>query len=99
MNTAIRGAAACRWSARIIGALLCLLILVMAVGDGMPNPFTQPVRLQVGFLALALILAGIVAGWRWEFWGGIVSLSGWGLFVLFVITPWRSLNWLIVGLA
>ena len=31
-----------RWAARIIGALLVILIVVIGIGEGMPNPFTQP---------------------------------------------------------
>jgi hypothetical protein len=50
--------------------------MYIAVGQGIPNPFTQPVGVQLGFLALALILIGIVAGWKWELAGGITSLFG-----------------------
>ncbi len=59
--------------------------MMIAIGEGMPNPFTQPVIVQVGFLGLALIVAGILAGWRWELSGGIISLVGWGLLVMPVI--------------
>jgi hypothetical protein len=71
----------CRWTARIVGMLLVVLVLMIAIGEGMPNPFTQPLAVQIGFLALALIVMGIVAGWRWEFFGGILSTAGWCLFV------------------
>ena len=71
----------CRWTARILGILLVVLMLAIAIGEGVPNPFTQPLAVQVGFLALALIVTGIIAGWRWEFFGGILSTAGWFLFV------------------
>ena len=72
MNTTRLWAAACRWTARIIGTSLVLIIVLLAIGEGMPNPFTQPMAVQVGFLALALIMVGILGAWRWELVGGIV---------------------------
>jgi hypothetical protein len=74
-------AALCRWTARIIGTLLVLLIVMIGIGEGMPNPFKQPPAVQVGFLALALLMIGILAGWRWELTGGVISLAGWCLFL------------------
>jgi hypothetical protein len=70
-----------RWVARIIGTVLVGLTLVIAIGEGMPNLFTQPFVIQIGFLALTLVLLGILLAWRWEFLGGIISLVGWVLFV------------------
>ena len=74
MNTTRLLAAACRWTARIIGTVLVLMIVLLAIGEGMPNPFTQPISVQVGFLALALVIIGILGGWRWELAGGTLSL-------------------------
>ena len=82
MNTTRLLAAACRWTARILGTLLVLMIVLIAVGEGMPNIFTQPMPVQIGFLAMALIMIGILAGWRWGLAGGILSLAGWVLFVV-----------------
>jgi len=80
--------------------LMVLLTLIIGMGEGMPNPITQPVIVQVGFLALALIIIGILAGWRWELSGGIISLFGWCLFILPVInhSP-RGMNWFVIVLA
>lgn len=91
-------AAVCRWTARIFGALLVVLILVIAIGEGVPNPFTQPLIVQIGFLALALIVTGILTGWRWELWGGVLSLAGWCLFFASVIGP-KRLNCFVLLLA
>ena len=74
-------AAVCRWMARIVGSLRVVSVACIAIGEGMPNPFTQPPVVQIGFLALAMILIGILAGWRWELAGGILSTVGWCLFV------------------
>jgi hypothetical protein len=79
--------------------LLVILIVFIAVGEGIPNPLTQPVKVQVGFLALALILIGILAGWRWELSGGIISLFGWCLFVVAVIGSPKGLTWIVIALA
>jgi hypothetical protein len=86
-------AAACRWLARIVGALLVVFIVVIAIGEGMPNPFAQPAKVQVGFLALAMMMMGILAGWRWELAGGILSLAGWCLFCVPIENTRRGLNW------
>jgi len=99
MNTPRLLAAVCRWTARILGTLLVLIIVLIAIGEGMPNPFTQPISVQIGFLGLALVMIGILGGWRWELAGGILSLVGWGLFVVAVMHPPRGLNWFVSALA
>ena len=99
MNTTRLSAAACRWTARILGTLLVLIIVLIAIGEGMPNPFTQPIPVQIGFLALALVMIGILGGWRWELAGGTVSLVGWSLFVVAVMRSPRGLNWFVSALA
>ena len=80
MNTGKILTAACRWTGRILGTLMVITIITIAVGEGMPNPFTRPPAVLIGFLALAVLMIGMLAGWRWELAGGIISLAGWGLF-------------------
>lgn len=99
MNTTKSWAAPCRWTARILGTLEVLIIVLFAIGEGMPNPFAQPMAVQVGFLALGLVMMGILGAWRWELAGGIVSLLGWSLFVLAVMHSPRGLNWFVSALA
>jgi hypothetical protein len=99
MNTTRGLAAACRWTARILGTLLVLTIAIIAIGEGMPNPFTQSISVQVGFLALALVMVGILGAWRWELAGGTLSLVGLSLFVVAVMHPPRGLNWFVGALA
>ena len=94
-----KDAAVCRWIARIVGALLVILTVWIAIGQGMPNPFTQPTGVQAGFLALALILIGILAGWRWELSRGIISLFGWCFFLAPVMNSPRGPNWFVIALA
>jgi len=88
----------CRWIARVAGALLVMLVVVIAIGEGMPNPFTQPPAVPIGFLALAMILIGILAGWRWELAGGVLSLAGWCLFIGSVVGL-KHLNGFVLLLA
>jgi hypothetical protein len=78
-----------RWIARVIGAVVIGLTLLIAIGEGVPNLFAQPFVVQIGFLALALLLLGILLAWRCELPGGIVSLAGWILFILAERVNWR----------
>jgi len=78
-----------RWIARVIGIVLVGLMLILAIGEGVPNLFTQPFLIQLGFLALALVVSGILLAWRWEFLGGIMSLAGWVLFILAERVHWQ----------
>ncbi len=89
----------CRWVARIMGTLLVLALVVLAIGEGVPNVFTQPARVQIGFLALGLLLAGLVGGWRWELLGGIISLAGWCTFVAVEMGSLHRLNLFLTLLA
>jgi hypothetical protein len=88
MNTMLL-ASIFRWTARVIGVVLVGLMVVLAIGEGVPNLFTQPLLIQLGFLALALVLSGILLAWRWEFPGGILSLIGWVLFILAERVHWQ----------
>lgn len=71
----------CRLAARVAGLMLILLIATFAAGEGAPNPFDQPADVQVEFLALSMVIAGIIAGWWHELGGGLISLAGCGLFI------------------
>jgi hypothetical protein len=73
MNTKLL-ATIVRWTARVLGIVLVGLTLFIAIGGAIPNPFAQPVVIQIGFLALALVLFGIFFAWRWELSGSISSL-------------------------
>jgi hypothetical protein len=98
-NIPKRLAALCRWTARIVGTFLVLIMVTIAVGQGLPNPFTQPVPVQLGFLGLALIMAGILGGWRWDLAPAIVSLAGWCLFLFVAVKSPRGPNSFIIALA
>ena len=89
----------CRWTARILGAVFVVFIVTIAIGEGMPNPFTQPALIQLGFLGLGIVMAGILAGWRWDLAPAIISLAGWCLFVLSVAMSRKGPNPFVIALA
>jgi len=76
MKTTSLAATLCRWVARIVSAFAVAVIVIIAIGEGMPNLLTEPAMVQVGFVGLALIVVGFFAGWRWELAGGVLSLVG-----------------------
>jgi hypothetical protein len=76
MNTSTLFSGLCRWTARIVGALLVFFVFFIAIGEGMPIPKPPFTSTDLLFLALILIIVGILVGWRWEFTGGIISLAG-----------------------
>lgn len=87
-----------RWTARVIGIVMVGNTLIFAIGEGVPNPFTQPFVIGLGFLALALVLFGILLAWRWELPGAIMSIVGWVLFVVAENINWRnSLFFILLG--
>ena len=92
-------AGAWRWTARIIGAVMVFSTVFIAVGEGMPNPFTQTLMFQVMFLALALLLIGLLAAWRWELAGSVISLAGWCVFIIGLAISPRGLTEFAVLLA
>jgi len=78
-----------RWTARVTGTVLAGLMLLLAIGEGVPNVSMQPTVIQIGFFALTLVLLGILLAWRWELPGGITSLAGWVLFISAEKINWR----------
>lgn len=82
-----------RWSARIVGTLVFLLMTAIAIGesDGFFNPLRQPLAVRVELLAMFIMWIGLIAAWRWEGVGSALILGG---FVLFWVAERRlpSLN-------
>ena len=69
-----------RWAARVLGALMALWILFMAMGDRLPDAMELGVDERLLFAALALMVLGALAAWKWELVGGLVVLLGFGMF-------------------
>jgi len=76
-----------RWTARIIGALLGVLILAIAIGEGgfpLNRSFPETI-LTILFICTTI---GLFLGWRLEFLGGILVVVGMGGFYL--VHYWNS---------
>src|SRR5579862_4487530 len=69
-----------RWSARITGLLLFAMVVWFAVAQGPPNPFEQPLPVQMEFLGMGLMLLGFLVGWWCEWLGGLLVFMGFGVF-------------------
>ncbi len=85
-----------RWTARAISVPLFGLLVLLTLGDGVPNPLTASPRERL-FVAVALtMLVGLILAWRWEGVGGLLILGGLVLFAAadeafllnIVVTPW-----------
>jgi hypothetical protein len=69
-----------RWTARVLSALLIILILAIFIGEGF-NPLNlkgiEPLQM---FLFFATCI-GMVVAWPWELMGGAFSLAAMALFL------------------
>lgn len=89
--------AAVRWTARILGSLLVILVLTIAVGEGffypgegLPNPFEQPLPTQIKFAGMLAILIGMLVGWKWEGIAAVLILGGGMAFHIFEGWLWAT---------
>lgn len=79
--TSIAGqlAEAGRWTARIVGTLMFLFLLVFLFGEGPPPLWRLSAREQLYALGMGCLFLGLMVSWWREGWGGLVTLAGWGL--------------------
>ncbi|MCW5552914.1 MAG: protein kinase [Verrucomicrobiae bacterium] len=68
-----------RWMARILGTLLLAFFGMFILAEGLPPIASQPEGVQLNFVALGLILAGFLAGWKREGTAALLIASGWTL--------------------
>jgi hypothetical protein len=108
-----------RWGARILSVLLLWLAVVSVVdhlhGDCAGHPMAENVagraaswhlRETVLGACLFTVLAGLIAGWKWEGLGGLLIVGGYAVFAMvngprtLVPNPWANPLFasLIVGL-
>ena len=62
-----------RWTARLLGALLVGLVLVIYIGEGGFNPLKLSTVEGVQHLFFFTALAGMILAWRWPLTGGVIS--------------------------
>jgi hypothetical protein len=65
-----------RWAARIAGLLVLSTVLIIAFGEGFPNPLTLTALEQLQSLSILVMLVGIILAWKWEGLGGSLLLLG-----------------------
>jgi len=93
-----------RWFARVAGTALVVLILMIGIGEGLPNVFTLPL-IKVGeLLSIATLIVGILLGWRYELAGGTISLAGLCILIILLLSDTTGvgntrLNWFYVAMA
>ena len=65
-----------RWTSRIYAALLGGLVIAIAVGEGPPNPFTQPLPVAIELFGMGAVVAGCFLVWKWEGMAAILAIAG-----------------------
>jgi hypothetical protein len=69
-----------RWIARISSELTAALILLIFVGEGLAEEGKPVFRLSTRETAMAVAFVamwlGLVLGWKWELWGGLLTICG-----------------------
>jgi hypothetical protein len=99
-----------RWIARIVGLLAVLFVGIFegceALGSDNPGGFNVP---AIMIIASVLMMGGLLAAWKWEFWGGLASLSGfflvaennprvWDLPLMYILFMAPAVLFIIYGL-
>jgi RNA polymerase sigma-70 factor (ECF subfamily) len=75
----MRWVIAARWTARVFGTLLLAFYAFFILAEGLPPIAAQPEGVQLNFVALGLMLAGFVAGWKREGTAALLIACGWTL--------------------
>jgi hypothetical protein len=65
-----------RWTARVVSLLLVLMVLTILIGEGLPRLAGLTGTQLAQFAAFAVVLAGLLAAWRWELAGATAALLG-----------------------
>ncbi len=77
-----QGVLLARWMARGFTVVLMVLVIALVIGEGMPNLLNRPGFEVLQLFAFAVVLAGLLIGFRWELLGGVAVLSGLVVFYL-----------------
>lgn len=85
-----------RWTARTISVPLFGLLVLLTLGDGVPNPLTASPRERLLVTVVLMMLFGLLLAWKWEGVGSLLILGGLVLFATadeafllsIVFTPW-----------
>ena len=68
------------WVVKAVGMALLLLVVVIAVGEGLPNPLKLTTVELVQMINFVAALSGLVLALRWQGLGGLFTVAGIFLF-------------------
>jgi hypothetical protein len=77
-----RGDWAVCWTARILGLLGFLFVLMFILAEGVPAFWSQPVPVQIELAGMVAMLVGLLVGWRLEGLGAALIVAGWLVFAI-----------------
>ena len=81
-NTVILTLRSLRATARFLGSVLFLMIIMFALGEGIPNPFALSFAEAITFFSFVIMLGGMIVAWWYEGIGGLIVLVGYLIFVI-----------------
>ena len=75
-----------RWIARISSGIAAALILLFFIGEGLTGGFEpllhMSVRETLMMVAFVALWLGLLMGWKWELYGGLLTACGLAAFYL-----------------
>jgi len=75
-----------RWIARVSSAITAAMILLIFIGEGLAEGFQPLLHLSVreAFMMVVFVAVwlGLLLGWKWEFYGGLLTACGVAAFYL-----------------
>jgi len=73
-----------RWGARILSLPLVGIVGLIFIGESLAEGFPNPVDLtaseNIGLIVFFLMVVGLVAAWKWELGGAILTILGYLVF-------------------
>jgi hypothetical protein len=75
-----RGDLAVRWTARVLGLLGFLFVLMFILAEGVPAFWSQPVPVRIELAGMVAMMVGLLVGWRLERLGAALIVAGWLVF-------------------
>jgi len=78
---------AIHWIPRVMGTLLFLMLIVFAIGEGVPNPMKQPLVVRIEMIAMFIMWLGLIIAWKSELIGGMLVLLG---YTCFCVVEWQA---------
>jgi len=75
-----------RWIARISSGFAAALILIIFISEGLTEGFEpllhMSIRETIMMIAFVAVWLGLLLGWKWELYGGLLTVCGVAAFYL-----------------